>query len=422
MFPQVIRVGHARATIYSTPTHGKESFTVVHYEGSSRKRKSFASLDGARLHATTVLHSLANGEAEVVRLSGEERLAYVRANAAIAEFGQSMDTVAFEYRDAKRILRGASLLEAARFFAAQKLREVPRRTVSEVFREMVKAKRDAGLSERYLGDLEARLGRFSKDFQCQIAAVSGGDIKEWVQAMEVANRTRNNFRLAIQTLFAFAKAQKYLPPDWNELEAVPVWKTPAGTVEIFRPQEMSRFLGSAVPGMIPFLAIAAFAGLRTAEIQRLDWSKVNLSSRYITVDAAIAKTNSRRLVPITPNLADWLKPHARLQGAVLPFENIANAIQRLVASVNQGPRERGEAASASKLQWRHNALRHSFCSYRLADVKNAAQVALEAGNSPAMIFKHYRELVTDADAMRWFSIRPDPASPAPATTEMSTSA
>jgi predicted urease superfamily metal-dependent hydrolase len=56
--------------------------------------------------------------------------------------------------------------------------------------------------------------------------------------------------------------------------------------------------------------------------------------------------------------------------------------------------------------WRHNALRHSFCSYRLAEIKNAAQVALEAGNSPQMIFKHYRELVTEAEARQWFGIMP----------------
>ena len=51
-------------------------------------------------------------------------------------------------------------------------------------------------------------------------------------------------------------------------------------------------------------------------------------------------------------------------------------------------------------------MRHSYCSYRLADIKNAAQVALEAGNSPQMIFQHYRGLVTDVEAKRWFSIEP----------------
>jgi hypothetical protein len=45
-------------------------------------------------------------------------------------------------------------------------------------------------------------------------------------------------------------------------------------------------------------------------------------------------------------------------------------------------------------------------SYRIAQIKDAAQVALECGNSPAMVFKHYRQLVTEGRADNWFSIEP----------------
>ena len=66
---------------------------------------------------------------------------------------------------------------------------------------------------------------------------------------------------------------------------------------------------------------------------------------------------------------------------------------------------RGPARSA-QVAWVKNGLRHSFCSYRLAQTSDAAKVALEAGNSPTMIFRHYRELVTPDQAQEWFSIRP----------------
>jgi hypothetical protein len=39
-------------------------------------------------------------------------------------------------------------------------------------------------------------------------------------------------------------------------------------------------------------------------------------------------------------------------------------------------------------------------------IQDANQVALEAGNSPAIIFKHYRELVTEEAAREWFGICP----------------
>jgi len=37
-----------------------------------------------------------------------------------------------------------------------------------------------------------------------------------------------------------------------------------------------------------------------------------------------------------------------------------------------------------KIEWPRNVLRHSFISYRIATVKSADQVALEAGNSPSI--------------------------------------
>ena len=50
-----------------------------------------------------------------------------------------------------------------------------------------------------------------------------------------------------------------------------------------------------------------------------------------------------------------------------------------------------------------NGFRHSFCTYRLASVQSAAQVALEAGNSPKILFSNYRELATPKDAAIWFT-------------------
>jgi hypothetical protein len=58
-------------------------------------------------------------------------------------------------------------------------------------------------------------------------------------------------------------------------------------------------------------------------------------------------------------------------------------------------------------EWKQNGLRHSFISYRLAKVQSAPQVALEAGNSPQMIFANYREVVKPEAAAKWFAITPD---------------
>ena len=314
-------------------------------------------------------------------------------------------------------MKPSSLLEAARYYAAHKLHDIPEMTVPEVVKEMLKAKRDEGLSQRYLRDLELRMAHFVADekFQGQISGVTGPQIKEWLQNKNVGNCTKNNLRTGLHTLFMFAKAQKYVPKEWSEFDAVPAWKAKEEEIEIFTPAEMAMVLSAADKQMIPFLAIGGFAGLRSAEIERLDWSKVNLKTGYITVDASIAKTNSRRLVPISPNLNAWLAPHAKKQGPVVAVGTISHALRRLVQLINAKLTSKADTASLpaahdgegkKAFAWKHNALRHSFCSYRMAFVKSAAEVALEAGNTPKMIFRHYRELVTEDDAKAWFAIEP----------------
>ena len=374
-------------------------FDVADYSSGHRKFVSFADEGKARRKATEIGTKLAKGEVAVLGFTSQDRTAYLRAMELLKPTQVPIELAAAQFAEAHQRLGGRSLIEAVNFFIRQHPVALPRKRVSEVVEVLLKAKRDAGLSDCYLQDLKVRLGRFAADFQCDIGSITSGQVREWLQAMPVANRTKNNFRLIVHTLCNFAKDQRFLPKDWDELDAVPTWKEQRQKVEIFTPEEMNKLLGAVSQETIPFLAIGAFAGLRSAEIQRLDWSKVNLATGYITVDADIAKTNSRRMVPMLPNLRKWLEPLAKPSGPVANPSSVAQAIRRL----GPGKSEKDEVPT---IAWCHNGLRHSFCTYRLASVKNIAQVALEAGNSPAMIRQHYMELVTEAEANRWFSIEP----------------
>lgn len=79
-----------------------------------------------------------------------------------------------------------------------------------------------------------------------------------------------------------------------------------GGIEIFTPDQLAALLHAARPEMIPHLALGAFAGLRTAEIQRLHWSDLKLDRGFVEVGKDKAKRRSRRLIPILPALSAWL--------------------------------------------------------------------------------------------------------------------
>lgn len=53
-----------------------------------------------------------------------------------------------------------------------------------------------------------------------------------------------------------------------------------------------------------------------------------------------------------------------------------------------------------------NCFRHAFISHRVAKTGNVAETSLEAGNTPDIVFKHYRELVTKQEGENWFEIAP----------------
>ena len=131
------------------------------------------------------------------------------------------------------------------------------------------------------------------------------------------------------------------------------------------------------------------------EILRMTWEDVYRRKGFVEIEAQKAKTARRRLVPISSNLTDWLALAGKTNGRLWPwskaylFEAIPNAAR--VADIN----------------WKRNALRHSFISYRLALTQNKHQVAEEAGNSPRMIDAHYRELVTPEQAENWFNVQPN---------------
>lgn len=224
------------------------------------------------------------------------------------------------------------------------------------------------------------------------------DVQSWLDGLKLSPRSVKNFRAALATLFPFAESCGYIFKGGNPVgDTEKISGNREAAIEIFTPKEIVALLNHAPASYLPLLALGAFAGLRTAEAERLEWSDLDLAGGFITVAAGKAKTRSRRLVTILPSLKQWLLPYARHSGQVWNGSN------------RELKRARAAMPKASGVKWKHNALRHSFISYRLAEVQDAAKVSLEAGNSPAMIFACYRELVKPADAQRWLAVAPPQA-------------
>ena len=92
---------------------------------------------------------------------------------------------------------------------------------------------------------------------------------------------------------------------------------PENQPEIFTVDQLQSLLEAAnraAPDVVPMLAIGAFAGVRDAEIKRLDWHEINLVPGHIENKSAKARSARRRIIPIQPNLAAWLHPYSDMKG------------------------------------------------------------------------------------------------------------
>ena len=403
-FPLVIKRGSCAVKIYKDVKPQGTYYRVAYHIGGKRERLNFSDLGKAKLEAEAQAAKLSRGDVDAMQITGKDRLVYGRALEAVRETGVPLDAAAQEYSEAWKHLAGVSLVDAAKFYARHHGRGITRKPIGEAIDEMIATKKASGLSELYLSDLRYRLGAFKAAYHCDVNALAPEDIGTFFAELKLSPRSYNNFLRTLSTFFAFAQKQGWLSREADLLSRVEKRREKSAPVEIFSPSQLADLFEHASSELRPCIALAAFAGLRSEEILRLEWSDIDRRSGFVEIAAAKAKTATRRLVPITDNLAAWLAgasrngPQIWTKSKAWFFESLREA----VASINESRRPK-----AGLFEWKQNALRHSFISYRLADTQDINRVALEAGNSPQMIFRHYRELATPEQARSWFSIQPE---------------
>ena len=394
--PKVIKRGSVSVTIYKTPSKGYPLYVLAYYQDGRRKREYNADYQMLLNRANEVLDDLIEARpVEAGALNSVERSEFMRAKAIVGKINQPLDVVARHYAEAVKVLGSDLVIEAAREYTKRHPNKLPPIKVADLVAEFLAEKKKQGRSARHLETLKSHCKRFGDSVCMNIGNVSAPDVDLFLDGLEVGARTRDNIVNSINTLFEYAKRKRYLPSDHDELNRVTrLDNDEDGPIEIYTLEEMKALLAAADETLVPFIAIGGFAGLRSSEIQRLDWQDVKFDSNCIVVQKGKVKQRgkSRRVVPMLPNLKKTLRPFAKNKGLVWPHSK--PYLYEVLSGV----------ATKAKVGWKSNALRHSFVSYRVAQIKNIPQVAYESGNSPQIIDSNYRELVTEPEAKRWFSI------------------
>ncbi len=368
--------------------NGKHSARVVIHSNGTRTTRGFETLEQAKSYAQRQEIEAGNaGARAATEIKDGERRLLLDARDALAPYGKTVaDAVAFYLAHLKSSIRSA--------------------TVAEMVADMVEHKRKERVSHRYTLDLKSRLGRFVRDFgSSPIGAITAETVGHWIAGLNLEPVGANNFRRVLAVLFNYAAARGFCADGL--MRRTPRVKVVESEPDILTVAECGAMLGAAAPSIRAWLALSLFTGIREAEMRRLDWRDVDLENGVVVVGARISKVSQRRTVPIRDNLREWLAPLRQLGGKILEGKREPRALIDAAKRAAGYGNDTACAADPSLRPWPTNALRHSYASYRLAKWPDAAALALEMGNSPAVILRHYRSLVKPAAAEAFWKLTPE---------------
>ena len=365
--PLVHKVGAVSVPIYH---YGDGRWAIVYREtrGGKRKTVSCRSEADARKQANTICLQIARGQLSADRLSIEQRMQAVEAGRLLAPLGLSLDGVAREVAAAHELTGGAGVAEMARFWARHHHSATTSRTPALVLEEMMAAKKSQDLDDEYQRITRLRLVKFAAAFPRPIAEIDAKQIRAYLGDLSGNAVTRNKTLASIVMLFRFARGAKDLPHDRTvEAELVGRVKESKKPPRVYTALELSRWLEVVRPEWLPWLVLGSFAGIRSEEIGKMDWSDIQWITNEIFVRPEVSKTGEGRYVPMQPNLVQWLLPHRKGTGSFFPEEGQPrNETQRMAAILKQ--------------PWKRNAPRHSYGSHRLGIIRDLAK--LTVGSNP----------------------------------------
>jgi site-specific recombinase XerD len=223
-------------------------------------------------------------------------------------------------------------------------------------------------------------------------------------------KTWNNRRGYLSTFFKFCLSKKYVAED--PILEVPKFKVKKarGTADTLSAEEAKDFMhwletykgpqnkdGTfwGKPGcMVPYYALTLFAGIRPdwkdGEIKKLQAKDFRFETDVILIEPEVSKVNEKRTIKIQPNLRKWLEKYPLTEFPIIPERRFRD----LWADVRK------------ERKLTHDVMRHTFISMTVGAFRSVGDASLQAGNSEAVIRKHYLDLKSVEEADVFWGIVP----------------
>jgi integrase len=233
-----------------------------------------------------------------------------------------------------------------------------------------------------------------------------GEIETFVRDRQAS---ASNYHRLLRAFFGHARRHRWIDANpFEELGSAPSsdWEakdlmTPAQFAGLLK---IAAGMEDGYPRREPLLAafvLGGLAGLRTAELRRLTWEKLDLKTGVISLDRETTRKRGLRGRKVQLELAalKWLRTLKKGE----PGERVVGLSEKNFREARATIRE------AAKIDvWSHNILRRSFASHHLARFEDGAKTAATMGHTDAeTTFAKYRVPATRKAGKAWFALTPE---------------
>ena len=371
---------------------------VPNAEGGRLKRKTFSDKKDAQTFLAAAKIQNENYGAAAFTITDSLRTDAVRAAEILAGLNVSLIEVARFYRDDyEKRTQGKAFDKAIEHFLAS----------------------NKSKNKVYRANLKARLSHFAAAAVGKnTMSINADDISRFLAELPYAPRTVDHYWSHLDSFFIHCKKRKWVTD--NPMIFITRGKIVSGDIAFLTPKEAARVLQCCDDQILAGIVIGLFCGLRVSEIERLDWSAVDLSEGQIKLSAAKVKNSARRVVPIPACAIAWLTPHLKTSGPIWPAKEIKRDLwEQARVKAGYGPYKQASATTVllqtdpktgllrtDLRPWPDNALRHTAITYKVATSPDLEVIAYESGNSAGMIKEHYNGLATSKQAAAFNDIMP----------------
>ncbi len=330
-----------------------------------------------------------------------------------AEFGHRSQgirpSLAEDATAAEALLKpyGASLLDAARLLVAARSSEAASVSVAAALDQWL-ADMESRLRGRTVTNYKQTAKRFADHGEKLLCSLTRADLQEIIAPPGMPpTSAAANFRNA-SAFWGWSARRGWCQPDVFAKLDRPA-KPQRKRIDFLEPEAARALLAAAVdhyPAAVGHFAVALFAGVRPAELGRLDPTRTGPDG--IEVGADDAKGEKRRHITPCETLVAWLKKHPFQE--VTNWDDVYEAVRRLAGwelkakLVSNLP----DLPPANRGRWPQDVMRHSCGTYHVALGRDLGGMAFWFGHTggETTLRRYYVGQATRKQAIEFYGIVP----------------